>query len=309
MKERFKKLIDFLNKLTDRKEQQIVSEYLKALEEIYSLLEKNYRQYEEDGKLTYDVMIKHNRLMKFEDELISTLLGLNKTIGNLIVDHLYDVYTEGYYQSGWVLETETQVKLSYSSVKLDVLQSAIQHNFTGLTLNERLKNQRNEVIIKLREVITRGLHEGQTIKNMSESIQNQLEMSATKSVRIARTESHRLIQQSSFDAAQQANKKGVIMMKEWMSMKDERVRRAGKGKGKKKSKADHKKLDGKKLPLDGLFDDGLSKGPAPGQLPAAGSSVNCRCILLYSVERIEKPQHPELKEMPLDRWKKERLVK
>lgn len=57
-----------------------------------------------------------------------------------------------------------------------------------------------------------------------------------------------------------------------------------------------------------LFDDGLSKGPAPSLLPASGSSINCRCFLTYTVMRIERPQHKELENRAFKEWEKERLA-
>jgi len=59
--------------------------------------------------------------------------------------------------------------------------------------------------------------------------------------------------------------------------------------------------------MDENFSDGLSSGPAPGLLPAAASSINCRCFLTYSIQRVEKPQYEELENMAFDEWKKERL--
>ncbi|MGG3449900.1 hypothetical protein [Domibacillus aminovorans] len=89
------------------------------------------------------------------------------------------------------LTPKQQKFADYYSVPIEVLENAIQHNFTSLTLNERLQAQRNEVILKLRQVVTSGLYEGQTYRTMARSIQDHMEMSATKAIRIVRTESKR----------------------------------------------------------------------------------------------------------------------
>ncbi|OAH53889.1 hypothetical protein AWH48_11515 [Domibacillus aminovorans] len=297
MQERYRKLTEKLVKFTSRAEKELVAEYMTALQDIHRLLESQYLQYEEDGKLTFEVMTKHNRLKKFEQGMVDYIVVLNKKIGSTLIKHLKDLYTEGYYTGAWILETETLTKLAFSSVPIEVLENAIQHNFTGLTLNERLQAQRNDVILKLRQVVTSGLHEGQTYRTMARSIQDQMEMNATKAMRIVRTESKRLIEISKLDSVQHANKNGVVIMKEWNSSRDERTRNS------------HKSLDSKKIPTDAEFSIGSDKGKAPTLFSRPENSINCRCFLTYSVEKIEKPQHAGLKDMPLEQWKKERLTK
>ncbi|MGG3450195.1 phage minor head protein [Domibacillus aminovorans] len=296
MQERYKKLTEKLIKLTGITEKVLITEYMITLQEIHALLETQYKQYEEDGKLTFDVMTKHNRLKKFEQGLIDHIVVLNKKVGPTLIKHLKDLYTEGYYTSAWILETETLTKLAFSAVQVEVLENAIQHNFTGLTLNERLQAQRNEVILKLRQVVTSGLHEGQTYHTMAKAIQNQMEMSATKTMRIVRTEGHRLQESSKHDSTEHAHKNGVRMKKTWNSVGDERVRDA------------HQDLNGKTIPIDQEFTSKAGgKGKGPGMMNKAADDINDRCFLTYSIEKIEKPQHAELKDMPLEQWKKERL--
>jgi uncharacterized protein with gpF-like domain len=171
----------------------------------------------------------------------------------------------------------------------------------GLTLNHRLERQRANIIYQIQQQVTQGLQSNETYSKMAKRLKTELEGDAVKAMRIVRTEGHRVQESAKHDAADHANNNGVVMMKQWNSLEDERVRH------RPINKADHRKLDNKKSGMDGLFDDGLSKGLAPGQLPAAASSINCRCFLTYSIERIEKPQHEELENMAFDKWKKERL--
>lgn len=298
MQERYKKLTEKLVKLTTATEKAFIAEYMTTLQDIHSLLEAQYLRYEEDGKLTFEVMTQHNRLKKFEQGMIDHLVGLNKKAGSMLIKHLKNLYTEGYYTSAWILETETLTKLAFSSVPIEMLENAIQHNFTGLTLNERLQAQRNDVILKLRQVVTSGLHEGQTYRTMARAIKDQMEISATKAIRIVRTEGHRLQESSKHASTEHAHTNGVRMNKTWNSMGDERVRDA------------HQDLNRKTIPIDQEFTSKAGgKGKGPGMMNKAADDINDRCFLTYSVEKIEKLQHAGLKDMSLEQWKKERLSK
>lgn len=74
---------------------------------------------------------------------------------------------------------------------------------------------------------------------MSRAIQKDMGVSVGKANRIVRTESHRLIESAKRESVEYANESGVIMVKEWNSLEDGRVRQ--------KHKADHRIINGKKL--------------------------------------------------------------
>lgn len=299
MKKRFKAINKLLDGMTTAKEKVIVGLYKKCFNEMYALLHKQYKQYQTDGILTFEAMIKQNRLKKFETKMIQLLTLLNKDVGSTIYEHLRNVRLQGYYRSSWIIETMSKVKLGYSTVPTDVLEKSIEHNFTGLTLNQRLEKQRKEIILRLRETVTRGLHEGQSIQTMSRAVQKDMGVSAGKANRIVRTESHRLIESAKHESVEHANKSGVVMVKEWNSSEDERVRQ--------KHKADHRILNGKKLFIHEKFKQGLGEGEGPGMMGTAAHDINCRCFLVYEIVRIVAKTHEELAKLTFESWMKTRL--
>lgn len=218
---------------------------------------------------------------------------LNKALG--------DIYKEGYYLTAHAVETYTKVKVGYSAVTPETLQAMIENPVNGLTLKRNLERKRAAIVYDIQQQVTAGLQNNETYSTMSKRLKNTLENDAVKAMRVVRTEGHRVQESAPHDAAVYATKNGVIMAKQWNTLEDQRVRR------RPKNAADHKQLNNKKIAMDKLFDDGLSKGLAPGQMGAAGSDINCRCFLTYSIERIERPQHAELENMEFEEWKKERL--
>ncbi|UQD52314.1 hypothetical protein C0971_10050 [Bacillus methanolicus] len=298
-----------VNRRVKKGEQDIVKRYAVLLNEVRKELAKLYEKYEVAGKLTYAEMAKYDRLRKFM-EYISWLLGVAyKDVKKVVYNILGESYLDGYYLTAWAVETDTLSRLAYSTVSAETITAMIENPISGLTLSQRLEKNRASIIYTIQQEITQGLVQGETYRTMVNRIKGALEYDTVKSMRIVRTEAHRVKENAKLDAAIHANKNGVIILKTWNTMKDERVR-PGRGIGKKDAKhaANHRMLDGKKIPVEKDFVGKLGKGPAPGQLgSAAAENVNCRCFLTYSVERIEKPDAKELENMAFEQWKKERL--
>lgn len=268
------------------------------------ILGKHYEKYEKDGELTLQEMLKHDRLRKMLLEINFLLKTHYKDISQHMEKILGGAYLEGYYLTAHAVEAFTKTKLGYIAVRPETLTAMLNNPVAGLTLNERLERQRANIIYSIQQQVTQGFQNNESYATMARRLKGELENDAVKAMRIVRTEGHRTQESAKHDAMDHANNNGVITLKEWGTLEDERVRR------KPKDKADHKKLNGVKLPMDGIFNDGLSKGLAPGQLlgPKSGSSnINCRCLLFYEVKEIQKPQHPELENMKFEQWKAERL--
>lgn len=290
---------EMIEKLVNRRvkkgERDIVKRYAILLNEVRKELAKLYEKYEVAGKLTYAEMAKYDRLRKFMD-YISWLLGVTyKDVKKIVYDILGESYLDGYYLTAWAVETDTLSRLSYSAVRPETITAMIENPISGLTLSQRLEKNRANIIYTIQQEITQGLVQGESYGKMAARLKKVLEGDVLKANRIVRTEAHRAVESSKHDAAEHAHKNGVIMMKQWNTMHDQRVRDR------------HKKLDGVKIPVDEEFKIGNDRAKAPGLFLRPENSINCRCFLTYSVERIEKVDAKELEGMAFEQWKKERL--
>jgi SPP1 gp7 family putative phage head morphogenesis protein len=284
-----------VNRRVKKGERDIVKRYAILLNEVRKELAKLYEKYEVNGKLTYAEMAKYDRLRKFM-EYISWLLGVAyKEVKKIVYDILGQSYLDGYYLTAWAVETDTLSRLSYSAVRPEVITAMIENPITGLTLSQRLEKNRAAIIYTIQQEVTQGLVKGESYRQMATRLKNALEGDTVKAMRIVRTEAHRVVESGKHDAAEHAHKNGVIMVKVWNTMHDQRVRDR------------HKQLDGVKIPVDEEFKIGSDRAKAPGLFLRPENSINCRCFLTYSVERIEKVDAKELEGMTFEQWKKERL--
>lgn len=295
MRKRIEQIERFLERQTDQKELDLAKRYASLLLSIQSVLGEFYRRYETDGRLTYVEVIKYDRLQRLNKEIIELINNEDKSVRREIFNHLKSQYQETFYRVAHVIETIAKAKLNYSAVRREVLDEAINIDFTGLTLNERLERRRQELIYNIREAIVRGLHRGKTYRQMANDIKDELDGDLVKAQRIVRTEAHRVRELAGLKSVQHAAEQGIIMTKTWNTVEDERVRMR------------HSKLNGITLPHDGLFRIDGHEAPAPGQFGAPEMDINCRCFLTYEIQEIRKPQHDELANMGYEEWKRERL--
>lgn len=145
------------------------------------------------------------------------------------------------------------------------------------SLYDRLGEDVKQLKTSIRAEVSRGVSNGSSWNEIGEKIS--LGMNSTidmfgfnkaknNSIRIARTEGHRIQNQSAMDAQEAAKKKGADVLKQWCAALDGNTRPA------------HAQADGQIKELDEYFIVGGEKMKAPGIGGSAANVCNCRCALL-----------------------------
>ena len=106
---------------------------------------------------------------------------------------------------------------------------------------------------------------------MAKRMQTVINNDYQKAVRIARTETHRVREEGTFQSALKGEKAGIKQVKKWNSSNDSRTRK------------EHRKLDGKTIPLHEYFRVGNAKALKPGATGRAEQDCNCRCYLTFQI--------------------------
>lgn len=124
----------------------------------------------------------------------------------------------------------------------------------------------------IRAELSRGIANGSTWLEMASHIAKGMNSPFNKaknnSIRIARTEGHRIQNQAHLDSIDKAKKNGADIVKQWDSTLDGRTR------------PEHREADGQIREIDEPFDVGGEKMDAPGVGGSARNVCNCRCCLL-----------------------------
>ena len=268
----FLRLQQYIEKMSRMRENTIAKNHKKVLDELRKRLARLYELYETNGQLTYDEMVKYNRLQKLDKEVEKMIKGLYKDNTKLIRGHLTGIAEETNLYTIDIVEGATQRKLKGIVKELDVSKT-VNTEMAGLRWPERMGKHRNDVIWDIQKEIKRGLTQGDTYGTMAKRLKKELEVSTSKANTIIRTESHRVYSQAKVDTLDSISKHGVKMTKTWLSSRDERVR------------SQHSKMDGVTIPYeeDFILPDG-SRGKAPGLIGEPQHDINCRCIITVNVE-------------------------
>jgi hypothetical protein len=114
--------------------------------------------------------------------------------------------------------------------------------------------------------VTRSIATGTGWKQMAKRLENQTSIGYNRSVRIARTEGHRIQCTAADDAAHDAKDRGADIVKQWDATLDGATRES------------HVAVDGQIRELDKAFSNGLMFPGDPSG--AAAEVINCRCAYL-----------------------------
>ena len=205
-----------------------------------------------------------------------------------VADYLQESYHNGYV--GVMYDLTKQGIPVIMPINQEQVVKALQ---TDSKISQGLYSRMGEDVQYLKRSIraelSRGIAQGSSWNEIAGRIANGMNSpyrkALNRTILIARTEGHRIQQQSALDAQYRAKEKGADVVKQWDSTLDNRTR------------PHHRRLDGQIRELDEPFEvDGL-KAAAPGQFGRASEDCNCRCCLLQRARwALDEDELNELKE-------------
>lgn len=139
-------------------------------------------------------------------------------------------------------------------------------------LYERLGVDTKTLKNSIRANVSRGIAFSTSWAQVARNIQNRMTIGMNRAMRIARTEGHRIQNESRFDAQKKAKERGADIVKQWDSTLDKRTRPT------------HQELDGQAHELEEpyVIPSNGRKGMFPGSFGIAAEDINCRC---HSLQR------------------------
>jgi len=260
---------------TKRQLKELEKAYRESLKVTKEELEKYYKTFSRGGKLTLAEMQKYDRLRKMQKDLDAAILDLSRTQAKEVLTLLSEVYFEGYNRMGWLAEQATGINLRWYVLPKDFIKKAIQNPVSGLTLNEVLEKNRQEILWRIRQEVTQGLIKGESYFDTAKRLKEALEGNYAKAQRIVWTESHRCKEQAQLEAHQRLKEKGVDVKRMWVATLDNKTRDT------------HGELDGQIDDKDGYFHVRGMTTKAPGMFGIASEDCNCRCAAIEIFEGSE----------------------
>lgn len=272
------KYIEMMQQQVDKEIELVFANRLKVILQTIALLFEKYQQ--SSVYATWTEFNKYNRLNKELLRIAQMLNGDYRKVIKAIQNSQKNIYIKRYYMSLYLYEMASQKSMDFEVPSPEVIKSAIEQPIDQIKLKPTLEKHRNETIKKIRINITQGVMSGEGYSKIAKTLRDDLGMTKTQSLRVARTETGRAMSQAGIDSAKVAKDNGLEMKKKWFATKDARTRHT------------HRHLDGKSLELNDNFHSSGCIGQAPKLfvgINSAKENINCRCKLLYYIDEDELP--------------------
>ena len=262
-----------LNEESDKRlgsyEKTLRRAYMRLLKDMNHTIANTYAKLDDDDLI--GSLQKYHRKDNVEQTLTSLINEFSKAKYKGMYDQLREqlLFAYQYYYTGLTEVAGKAFKLT--PLKKEWLTQTIENELSGLTLKQTLQRDRQNIIYSLKSNLIQGVNRGESYSQMAKRMQTVINNDYQKAVRIARTETHRVKEEGTFQSALKGEKAGIKQVKTWNSSNDSRTRR------------DHRRLDGKTIPLDEYFRVGSDKMLTPGTGNHAEQNVNCRCFLTFQI--------------------------
>jgi len=241
-------------------------EYMRALNDSQQVLQALYDRVKTEG-LTPSLVGQIN----YQNALTKQIEGIyNDLYGNAytkVHDYLKDCYEDGILQSMYSLHQDGLdicIPIDQNEIALMAGKSAS----SGFKLSKNLYINTFEMAKMVRSEITRGIIAQESYDDIARNLALRSGQEFNRTMRIARTEGHRVRMESHMQSMHKAKEKGADVVKQWDSTLDGRTRPT------------HRALDGEIRELDGKFKSNGNEAYYPGGFGVAKEDINCRCVLL-----------------------------
>lgn len=265
--------------------------YKHMLKDLNSFVSETYVQHAENDTLTFAMLQKAGYDARFLEEVEQRISVATPKAAKELRQLVNDTYKLAYDGMVDAVNKGTNLDEAFADA-IAITPEQIKNTVNNPIMEIALEKNHKDIIYDIKQVVAVGLMNGDRYTTMARRISEKVDGAFFRSVRIARTEAHRVREAGELDAglhvdeALQKGKSGLRMVKKWKTMQDERVRPQRK-KGKKivmRGKANHVAMNGQVVLMDEAFDLGSGvTAMAPGQSGDAANDINCRCITIKTM--------------------------
>lgn len=204
-------------------------------------------------------------------QLEGALANLQSNSYATVSDYLTRSYQEGYL--GTMYDLQGRGIPLVMPIDQEQVAQAIQLNTKlSTSLYNRMGEDVNVLKKAVRQEVSRGIAQGMTWSQVASSLAGNMkhtpfQKAYNNSIRIARTEGHRIQNNATLDAQKNAKDRGADIVKRWNAVLDGKTRDV------------HRELDGQVREIGEMFEAAGYKVEAPGMFGDPSQDCNCRCYL------------------------------
>lgn len=204
-------------------------------------------------------------------QLDGALANLQSDSYATVSDYLTRSYQNGYLGSMYDMQGQG-IPLVMPIDQEAVTGAVLLDSQLSTSLYDRMGEDVKAIKKAVRQEVSRGIAQGMTWSNIASNLARNMkhtpfQKAYNNSIRIARTEGHRIQNRAALDAQKRAIDRGAEVVKQWNAVLDGRTR------------SEHRELDGQIREVGEMFEIAGYKAEAPGLFGDPSQDCNCRCCL------------------------------
>lgn len=272
-------LVKSVEKLIKKRERGVKEDYKTAYRRLRNKLQKIYADYENDE----EIKLTRYELRKLDVDTAKIMAEMYKGNMTAVQNTLEDVLNASYSAANTIT---SKYNIEAAKRKIDA-NNIIKKQVAGHIWTDRIKKYGNDFVYDVHGIIHQGIDNGDTYTTMARKLKERFGKDIGNTMRIARTESARVLEDSKYQAFEDlANNESVQVFKIWHTMGDEAVRDT------------HDAMEGVKVAYD---EDFILPSGAKCQYPkgtgVAAEDINCRCYVEYVTEVVYNKSVEEIAEI------------
>lgn len=262
-------------------EKEVQKSLLKNERDVLDLLEKTYLQSQIDILAKISELLARNDTQNIRSiiyqldyqkalkkQIDAIIENLHTNTYNSISDYLIKCYEDGFIGTLYDLQKQG-VPLIFPINQDEVVRAIELNSKLSKPLYDSLGIDINELKRNIRFEVSRGISQNFSYEEIARNLKLVSGNSYHNSVRIARTEGHRISNEATYNVQVKAKNKGAKIMKQWDATMDYKTRTT------------HQSLDGQLVDIDEPFVTvNGDKAMYPGGFDIPNEDINCRCVIL-----------------------------
>lgn len=250
---------------------QLKSTYEQALDDCEAKIQELSMRADLEPENIQSIIYQKQYQEAIKAQLEGALANLQSNSYATVSDYLTRSYQEGYLGAMYDMQGQG-IPLVMPIDQEDVTRAVMLDSKLSTSLYNRMGEDVKILKKAVQQEVSRGIAQGMTWSNIASNLARNMkhtpfQKAYSNSIRIARTEGHRIQNKAALDAQKRAKDRGAEVVKQWDSTLDGKTR------------SEHRELDGQIREVGEMFEVAGYKVEAPGMFGDPSQDCNCRCSL------------------------------
>lgn len=176
----------------DNLEMELSRQYSKT----YKNLEKELRAYVSRNGIDNVMEYSQKRITGLMKELKPHVDELYQNEESLLFEHLYETFKANYLKTSFAIASSIKVYPFINEPTEAVIKTALSFPWSGENFSSRIYQNKNKMILQLRQELTQGFIRGDSVNDISKGVSNRVNISLKNAKRLVQTETGAVLTES-----------------------------------------------------------------------------------------------------------------